>query len=115
MTRNVVDDVFLHHLGGITTGGAKIEGDVGQRIGLHLDIGLDAATVAYLTSVGRIEHLRQGIGDVLQITAVGVLVVNGLDTAAAGDVILRRGELHLRVIRKVKGRLHKSLSIRART
>ena len=44
-----------------------------------------------------------------------MLVVDSLDTTTAGDIILGSGQLHLRIVGKIKGCLHQALAIGARS
>ena len=58
------------------------------------------------------EDLRQAVGqDRSTLTLTQRLVVDALDTATAGDVVLRRRELDRPVIGELHRRLHKALTI----
>ena len=57
------------------------------------------------------EHLGQRIGNMLLIHPLALLVVNGLDTSSAGDVIPASGHLQLRIMGKINRQLHQSLAI----
>ena len=111
---DVVDHIVEHHLGGVLSGGGEIEGDVGDGVGLHLEVGLDAAAIAHLSATCGVEHLGQRVRDVLAIARAALLVVDGLDAAPAGDVVFRGGYLHIRVIGQVDGNLHQALAVGAR-
>lgn len=51
----------------------------------------------------------------LGVAAVGMLVVDSLDASSAGNVIFRRCQFELSVVRHVKSGLHESLSVGAGT
>ena len=103
-----------HRLRGVESRRGEVEGDVGQRVGQHLDVGLDAAAVAHDAPVARGEGVGQRVGDMLRVASAPVAVVDGLDAASAGDVVFARGELDDAVVGQVEGRLHQSLAEGAR-
>ena len=51
----------------------------------------------------------------LAITPTTLLVVDGLNAAAAGDVVFRGCHLHIRVVWQVNRNLHQTLSVRTCT
>ena len=89
----------------------KIVSDIGQRVGHHLDVGRDASAVFYGTSARSIEGSRERIGHHFGRAAIVVLIVELLDTAPAGYVILIGSELQLAVIGQVNHALDKALPI----
>ena len=107
----VVYLIVEHHLCGVESAHAQIVGDVGQRVGLHLDVGLDAAAVAHDTAVARAELLGQAVRYMLRVSAAGVPVVYCLDATVAGDIILSGGQLQLPVVGQVHGNLHEPLAV----
>ena len=114
MLGNVVEHILEHHLGGVAPHGTEIVCYVGERVGLNLHVGLNAAAVAHFPSASGIEHLGERVGDMLGISATRVLVVYRLDAAPAGDVILSGGKFQVGVIRQVERCLHQSLAVGAR-
>ena len=111
MAGDIVYHIVEHHLGGVLTAGTQIIGNVGQRVGAYFYIGRNAAAVAHDAPAGGVEYVGERVRNVLCCLAAAALVVDGLDAAPAGYVILARGEFHLRVIRQVHRHLHQSLSI----
>ena len=57
----------------------------GEGVWLAVYVGVDAAAVAYETSVGGVRFFLQGVWEGLDAAVVVVLV--GLDTSSAGDVV----------------------------
>ena len=108
MAVDVIYDVAHHDVGGIHACIGKIECDVGQGIGAYLDIGHYAATVAHCPAVACLELVAERICHRLFAAA---FVVDSLYAAPGGDVVVRGGELHLRVVGQRHGHLHKTLAV----
>ena len=82
MLGNILRHVVEHHLRRVQT--VQIECDIGQRVGLHLDVRLQTFL-----------HI---------------------DAATTGQIVARRGQLQVRIIRQVDvGNLHQALPVCART
>ena len=106
----IVHLIVEQHAGGVYP--VEIERDVGQRVALHLHVGLYAAAVAHLTSCRRVEQAGQRVGHMLGVATLAVAVVHGLYAASAGYVVLGSGELQLAVVGQWHVRnLHQALAI----
>ena len=80
-----------------------------RREGIHGkgNIWQDAPCVTDFSPSTGVEDLRQAIGqDGSPLAFTQGMVVDTLDTAPAGDVVLRRGELDRPVVGELHGRLH---------
>ena len=104
-------------LGGEIKGPIVAHNVVDQPVELgigNLDVGRDAAAVAHLAAVGRVIHGGEAVGYALGLAVgVAVRVVNFLDEAAAGYVILGHSHLEHSVEGQLPRLLHKSLAKRA--
>ena len=109
----VVNLVVEHDVGCVHT--REIEGDVGQRVGLHFDVGLDATAVAHDASGSCAELVSERVGHVLgYISVVGVLVAQSLYAASRGYVVFGCGELQLAVVwQRYVWYLHQTLAVGA--
>ena len=85
----VEDDVFVD----------EVEHDVGEFLGFYLYVGAYASAVSDFSSGGGVEYVGEAVGDA-DCCAVGIAagVVEGLDAAAAGDVVFGGGYFHAAVV-----------------
>ena len=113
MTRYIVKHISQCHLGRVQSALAQIYSDVGNRIGLHLHVGLYAAAVAYGASAASLELMCQRVRYVLLVSTSGVLVVYCLYASAAGYVILGHRKFERSIMRQFHGLLHQSLTVGA--
>ena len=113
---------FVAVLGDILGGEVKVPvvahdviDDALELAGFHLQVRLDAAALSHLTAVGSVEDAGRAVGRGLLVGAVGiaVAVIDLLNKAAAGDVVLGDGDLEHSVIGEAAGRLHQTLAKRA--
>ena len=113
MLGHIVELIVQHHLCRVEI--SQIGNKVGHGVGFQLHVGLDATTVAHLSAITGIEHLRQRVRDMLTIASTTLLVVNRLDTTATGNIVFRGGHLQVGVVGHVKRYLYQSLPVCTRT
>ncbi len=106
MPRHVIGGKVEDHVLNI-----KVQRDLAQHFGGVDDIGFDTATVVDQSPVAGVEPGNERIRNVTHTPVfIPVGIIQGLDTAAAWDVIFCRGHLELRVVFQLPGGLHKAFA-----